>query len=68
MLHNISNLTLRNVDVNLLQQQYEELISTTPADSIVWGLIESLGNALESEGMYYEPNYVQKQEQRQDSY
>ncbi len=38
-----------------MQQQYEELLNLTPSDSIVWGLIEALGNALESEGMVYEP-------------
>ena len=53
----ITNLTLFNVDVNLLQEQYTELINTTPADSIVWGLIEALGNAMESKGMNYEPSY-----------
>jgi hypothetical protein len=54
----ISNLTLVNVDISLLQEQYEELLNTTPGDSIVWGLIECLGNALESKGVSYEPDYV----------
>ena len=53
----ITNLTLHNVDINLLQEQYLELINTTPSDSIVWGLIEALGNALESKGIHYEPSY-----------
>ena len=53
----ITNLTLVNIDVDLMQQQYEELINTTPSDSIVWGLIEAIGNAMESKGMSYEPSY-----------
>lgn len=54
----MTNIMLYNIDIDLMQQQYEELINTTPDDSIVWGLIESLGNALESKGMTYEPDYV----------
>lgn len=53
----ITNLTLVNVDVDLMQDQYLELINTTPADSIVWGLIEAIGNAMESKGIGYEPSY-----------
>ena len=53
----ITNLTLHDVDIHLLQEQYMELINTTPDDSIVWGLIEALGNAMESKGMSYEPSY-----------
>ena len=53
----ITNITLFNVDVHLMQEQYEELIRTTPSDSIVWGLIEAIGNAMESKGISYEPNY-----------
>ena len=53
----LTNLTLVNIDIDLMQDQYLELINTTPADSIVWGLIEALGNAMESKGISYEPSY-----------
>ena len=53
----LTNITLVNVDIHLLNEQYMELIHTTPDDSIVWGLIEALGNAIESRGISYEPSY-----------
>lgn len=52
-----TNITLVNIDIDLMQDQYMELINTTPDDSIVWGLIEALGNAMESKGISYEPSY-----------
>lgn len=53
----LTNITLVNIDIDLMQEQYLELINTTPSDSIVWGLIEALGNAMESKGVHYEPSY-----------
>ena len=53
----LTNITLVNIDIDLMQDQYMEFINTTPDGSIVWGLIEAIGNAMESKGISYEPSY-----------
>lgn len=43
------NLSIKNVNLDLLQVQYDELIKIMKdyPSSIVWGMIEMIGDALE---------------------
>jgi hypothetical protein len=42
----MTDILLKDIDMKLLEKQYQELQDITPADSIVWGLIQVIGDAI----------------------
>lgn len=48
----LANITIHNVDLDLLNEQYLALINTLDAGHAGWGLVELIGDVLQQKGYH----------------